>query len=118
LIAGPWQVPGGARSGDHVVVSLLRRIFLANAAIFAFAAVALVISPATVSPPVAATEAAVVVFGLVAMLALNQFSDTELAEIFLHHRVRIVRIVDNGHVTGIITREDYTRAPAQRILTP
>jgi two-component system sensor histidine kinase UhpB len=52
-------------------VTLLRRIFVANAAIFALAAVALVVSPATVSFPVAAAEAAVVVVGLVAMLALN-----------------------------------------------
>ena len=47
----------------------------------------------------------------------EQFSDTELAEIFLHHRVLIVPIVDSGRVSGIITREDYTRALAQRILT-
>jgi two-component system sensor histidine kinase UhpB len=52
-------------------MSLLWRIFLANAAIFAVAALALVLSPATVSFPVAAAEAAIVVVGLVAMLALN-----------------------------------------------
>jgi len=46
----------------------------------------------------------------------EDFSDTQLAEIFLHHRVLIVPIVDKGHVTGIVTREDFTRALAQRLL--
>ncbi len=46
----------------------------------------------------------------------EDFSDTQLAEIFLHHRVLIVPIVDKGRVTGIITREDFTRALAQRLL--
>jgi len=47
----------------------------------------------------------------------EDFSDTQLAEIFLHHRVLIVPIVDCGHVTGVVTREDFTRALAQRLLT-
>lgn len=54
-----------------MAVSLLRRIFLANAAIFALAAFVLVLSPATVSSPVAAAEAAIIVIGLAGMLALN-----------------------------------------------
>ncbi len=44
----------------------------------------------------------------------QDFSDTQLAEIFLHHRVLIV---DGGHVTGVVTREDFTRALARRLLT-
>lgn len=47
----------------------------------------------------------------------EDFSDTQLAEIFLHHRVLIVPIVDGGHVTGLVTREDFTRALARRLLT-
>ena len=43
-------------------------------------------------------------------------SDTQLAEIFLHHRVLIVPIVDDDHVTGIVTREDFFRELAQRLL--
>ena len=43
-------------------------------------------------------------------------SDTQLAEIFLHHRVLIIPIVDRGRVTGIVTREDFFRALAQRLL--
>ena len=47
----------------------------------------------------------------------EDFSDTQLAEIFLHHRVLIIPIVDGGHVTGVITREEFFRALAQRLLT-
>jgi CBS domain-containing protein len=46
----------------------------------------------------------------------EDFSDTQLAEIFLHHRVLIIPIVDDGRVTGIVTREDFFRALAQRML--
>ena len=88
-------------TGDHVSVSLLRRIFLANAAIFAFAAVALVLSPATVSFPVAAAEAAVVVVGLGAMLVLN----------FVVLR-RTLRPLDR--LTGVMGDVDLLR-PGQRI---
>ncbi len=44
------------------------------------------------------------------------FSDTEVAEIFLHHRVLIVPIVDDGVVTGVVTRPDFFRALAERAL--
>jgi len=47
----------------------------------------------------------------------EDFSDIELAEIFLHHRVLIIPIVEGGRVTGIVTREDFSRALAER-LTP
>ena len=42
-------------------------------------------------------------------------SDTQLAEIFLHHRVLIVPIVDGGTVTGIVSREDFFRELSQRL---
>lgn len=45
-------------------------------------------------------------------------SDTQVAEIFLHHRVLIVPIVDGGRVTGVITREDFFRALAERVIDP
>lgn len=45
----------------------------------------------------------------------EEHSDTEVAEIFLHHRVLIVPIVDGGRVTGIITREEFFRALAERL---
>jgi CBS domain-containing protein len=41
-------------------------------------------------------------------------SDAELAETFLHHRVLIVPIVEDGRVTGIVTRSDFFRALAER----
>ncbi|HEX6021144.1 MAG TPA: CBS domain-containing protein [Solirubrobacter sp.] len=44
------------------------------------------------------------------------FSDTQLAEIFLHHRVLIVPVVDNGTVEGVITRRDFFRLIAERFL--
>ncbi len=46
----------------------------------------------------------------------EDFSDTQLGEIFLHHRVLIVPIVDAGRVTGVVTREDFFRALAGRFL--
>ena len=44
------------------------------------------------------------------------YSDIQLAEIFLHHRVLIVPVVDHGHVIGLITRHDFFKAVAQRFL--
>ncbi len=41
-------------------------------------------------------------------------SDAELAEIFLHHRVLVVPIVEDGKVDGIVTRADFFRALAER----
>jgi len=41
-------------------------------------------------------------------------SDAALAEIFLHHRVLIVPIVEDGEVTGIVTRREFFRALAER----
>jgi CBS domain-containing protein len=48
----------------------------------------------------------------------EDYSDTQLAEIFLHHRVLIIPIVDGGQVTGIVTREDFSRALAERLTAP
>lgn len=46
----------------------------------------------------------------------EDFSDLQLAEIFLHHRVLIIPIVHNDKVTGIVTREGFFRALAQRVI--
>ncbi len=48
----------------------------------------------------------------------EEFSDTELAEIFMHHRVLIIPIVDGARVAGIVTREDFVRELAERLLAP
>ena len=48
----------------------------------------------------------------------EDFSDTQLAEIFLHHRVLIIPIVAAGRVAGIVTREAFSRALAERLMAP
>jgi CBS domain-containing protein len=44
------------------------------------------------------------------------FSDVELAEIFLHHRVLIIPVTDAKRVVGAITRADFFAAVARRFL--
>jgi CBS domain-containing protein len=46
----------------------------------------------------------------------SDFSDTQVAEIFLHHRVLLVPVVDDGTVLGVITRSDFFRSVAERFL--
>ena len=41
------------------------------------------------------------------VLVEDDFSDTQLAELFLHHRVLIVPIATAGRVHAIITRHDF-----------
>ena len=44
------------------------------------------------------------------------FSDTQVAEIFLHHRVLVVPVVADGRVEGLLTRRDFFRAVAERFV--
>jgi CBS-domain-containing membrane protein len=44
------------------------------------------------------------------------FSDVQIAETFLHHRVLVIPIVDHGQVQGIVTRGDFFAAVAKRFL--
>jgi CBS domain-containing protein len=46
----------------------------------------------------------------------SDFSDAEVAEIFLHHRVLLVPVIDGGKVVGVITRGDFFRSVAERFL--
>ena len=46
----------------------------------------------------------------------REFSDLAVAEIFLHHRVLIVPVTDDGRVVGVITRAEFFRSVAQRFL--
>jgi CBS-domain-containing membrane protein len=48
----------------------------------------------------------------------NDFSDAQVAEIFLHHRVLLVPVVEHGRIQGVITRSDFFRALAERVLDP
>ena len=43
-------------------------------------------------------------------------SDIQIAETFLHHRVRVLPVTENGRVVGIILRGDFMRALAERFL--
>jgi CBS domain-containing protein len=44
----------------------------------------------------------------------GDYSDAQLAENFLHHRVLIIPVVQQGRVTGVITRSDFFRVLAER----
>jgi CBS domain-containing protein len=43
-------------------------------------------------------------------------SDVQVAETFLHHRVLIVPVTENGQITGVITRSDFFAELAARFL--
>lgn len=45
----------------------------------------------------------------------TDYSDVQVAEVFLHHRVLIVPVVDEQRrVTGVVTRSDFFKALAKR----
>jgi CBS domain-containing protein len=46
----------------------------------------------------------------------EDFSDVQIAETFLHHRVLIVPVVQEHRVLGVITRADFFRRIAERFL--
>ncbi len=48
------------------------------------------------------------------VLVEDDFSDTQLAELFLHHRVLIVPIATAGRVHALVTRHDFFRALVER----
>lgn len=48
------------------------------------------------------------------VLVEDDYSDTQLAEIFLHHRVLIVPIATAGRVHALVTRHDFFCALAER----
>lgn len=41
------------------------------------------------------------------VLVEDEYSDTQLAEIFLHHRVLVVPIATGGRVRAVVTRGDF-----------
>jgi CBS domain-containing protein len=47
----------------------------------------------------------------------TDFSDAQVAETFLHHRVLILPVLENKQVVGVITRADFFRALAERFLS-
>jgi CBS domain-containing protein len=46
----------------------------------------------------------------------DEYSDTQLAELFLHHRVLIVPIATGGRVHAVVTRHDFFCALAARFV--
>ena len=44
------------------------------------------------------------------------FSDLQLAEIFIHHRVLIIPVTEGKRVCGIVTRTDFFTALAERFM--
>lgn len=46
----------------------------------------------------------------------TDFSDAQVAETFLHHRVLILPVTEDHRVQGIITRQDFFRSLAERFL--
>ena len=43
------------------------------------------------------------------------WSDAQIAEIFLHHRVLIIPVVDGGTVEGVVTRWNFFKALAESL---
>jgi CBS domain-containing protein len=46
----------------------------------------------------------------------DDFSDEQIAETFLHHRVLIIPVVNDRRITGVITRSDFFHAVAEHLL--
>jgi CBS domain-containing protein len=46
----------------------------------------------------------------------GDYSDAQVAETFLHHRVLIIPVTREERVVGVITRSDFFRALAERFL--
>ena len=43
-------------------------------------------------------------------------SDSQIAETFLHHAVLVLPVCEDGSVVGVITRRDFFRSLAERVL--
>jgi CBS domain-containing protein len=52
------------------------------------------------------------------VLVEDSCSDTQLTEIFLHHRVLVVPIASGGRVHAVVTRADFFRALLARLPDP
>jgi CBS domain-containing protein len=49
------------------------------------------------------------------VLVEDDYSDTQLAELFLHHRVLIIPVATKGRVHAVVTRADFFRGLADRL---
>lgn len=50
------------------------------------------------------------------VLVEDDYSDTHVAELFLHHRVLIIPIATEGRVHAVVTRNDFFRRMAARVI--
>jgi predicted transcriptional regulator len=50
------------------------------------------------------------------VLVEDDYSDTQLAEIFIHHRVLIVPIATEGRVHAVVTRNEFFKALAEKLI--
>jgi CBS domain-containing protein len=48
------------------------------------------------------------------VLVEDDYSDSQLAELFLHHRVLVIPIATEGRVHAVVTRGDYFQALVKR----
>jgi len=51
-----------------------------------------------------------------AVLVEDDYSDTQLAELFLHHRVLVIPIATSGRIHAVVTRQDYFHALVNRFV--
>jgi CBS domain-containing protein len=49
------------------------------------------------------------------VLVEDDYSDTQLAELFLHHRVLVIPIATGGRVHAVVTRNEFFRALFERL---
>jgi CBS domain-containing protein len=50
------------------------------------------------------------------VLVEDNYSDTQLAEIFIHHRVLIVPVATAGKVHAVVTRNEFFKALAEKLI--
>jgi predicted transcriptional regulator len=50
------------------------------------------------------------------VLVEDDYSDTHVAELFLHHRVLVIPIATDGKVHALVTRNDFFREIAAKVL--
>jgi CBS domain-containing protein len=49
------------------------------------------------------------------VLVDDDYSDTHIAELFLHHRVLVIPIATDGRVHAVVTRNDFFKALVEKL---
>lgn len=52
-----------------------------------------------------------------AVLVEDDYSDTQLAELFLHHRVLVIPIATSGRIHAVVTRQEFFQELVQRFVS-